>query len=106
MKARPPPPTVPRAPRAPRRQLEPLESRRLLSTTPWHNDAIPYDTNGSGNVSATDALGVISELLRTGARQLSPDTLDPPQFYVDTNADGWLTPTDALLVVHRVLSPP
>jgi PhoPQ-activated pathogenicity-related protein len=106
MKRTPATSIVSQAPRSRRLHFEPLESRRMLTTAPWHNYAIPLDTNGSGTITATDALAVISELLRTGARQLLPDTPDPPPFFVDTNADGWLTPTDALLVVHRILSPP
>lgn len=85
--------------------LESLEDRRLLSASPWHNAALPLDVNGSGKLSATDALAVVSDLLQNGARSVPPDA-GTPLFYVDTNDDYMVTPRDALLVIRQLLSPP
>jgi PhoPQ-activated pathogenicity-related protein len=85
--------------------LEPLEDRRLLSASAWHNAALPLDVNGSGKLSATDALGVVSDLLLSGVRAVPPDA-GTPLFYVDTNNDNMVTPRDALLVIRGLLSPP
>jgi PhoPQ-activated pathogenicity-related protein len=87
--------------------LEPLEDRRLLSGSPWHNAAMPLDVNGSGNSkpTPTDALAVVSDLLVSGARPVPADA-GTPLFYVDTNDDNLVTPRDALLVIRELLSPP
>jgi PhoPQ-activated pathogenicity-related protein len=85
--------------------IEPLESRRMLAATPWHNPNIALDVNNSGTVTALDALAVISELIRTGSRQLEPPTSNPPLLYLDTNGDNLLTARDALAVVNRILRP-
>lgn len=86
-------------------RLEPLEDRRLLSGSPWHNAALPLDVNGSGKLSATDALAVVSDLLISGARPVPADA-GTPLFYVDTNDDNMVTPRDALIVIRHLLSPP
>ena len=83
----------------------PLEERRLLSASAWHNAAMPLDVNGSGRLSATDALAVVSDLLLSGARAVPPDA-GTPLFYVDTNNDSMVTPRDALIVIRQLLSPP
>jgi len=86
-------------------RLEPLEDRRLLSASPWHNAAMPLDVNGSGKLTATDALAVVSDLLVSGARPVPPDA-GTPLFFVDTNDDYMVTPRDALLVIRELLSQP
>ncbi len=86
-------------------RLEPLEDRRLLTALPWHNATIPTDVNGSGKLTPTDAVAVISDLLVNGARAV-PDDAGTPLFYVDTNGDNMVTPRDALLVIRHLLSPP
>jgi hypothetical protein len=48
-------------------RLEALEDRRLLSVSAWHNAAFPLDVNGSGKLSPTDAVAVVSDLLISGA---------------------------------------
>lgn len=86
-------------------RLEALEDRRLLSVSAWHNAAFPLDVNGSGKLSPTDAVAVISDLLISGARPV-PHDAGTPLFYVDTNNDSMVTPRDALLVIRQLLSPP
>ena len=86
-------------------RLESLEDRRLLSASAWHNAVMPLDVNGSGRLSATDALAVVSDLLLSGVRPVPPDA-GTPLFYVDTNNDSMVTPRDALVVIRQLLSPP
>ena len=86
-------------------RLEPLEDRRLLSASAWHNAVMPLDVNGSGRLSPTDALAVVSDLLLSGVRAVPPDA-GTPLFYVDTNNDSMVTPRDALVVIRQLLSPP
>lgn len=85
--------------------LEALEDRRLLSVSAWHNAAFPLDVNGSGKLSPTDAVAVVSDLLVSGARPVPPDA-GTPLFYVDTNNDNMVTSRDALIVIRQLLSPP
>lgn len=82
-------------------RLESLECRRAL--TGWHNADLPLDVNGSGLVTATDALIVINELNSVGARPLlSQPPPDQQPSFVDTNNNGRLSPVDALLVVNAL----
>ncbi len=79
--------------------------------TVWHNTSNPLDTNGDGLVSPIDALRVINELNRAGARLLSSETvvrqISAPAadaVMVDTTGDGFLSPIDALRVIRHLNS--
>lgn len=86
--------------------IEALEDRRLLdASAPWHNDALPLDINQSGAVTASDALGVISQLLVRGVGPLPAPDPGPPLLYIDVNGDNALSPRDAATVINRLLTP-
>lgn len=68
----------------------------------WQNTGAPHDVNGDGKVTARDALLVVNDLNRYGARELP----DPPlrrtasPFYPDVTGDGKETARDVLLIVN------
>lgn len=89
-------------------QLELLETRMLLAgdlVASWQNPVDCNDTNQDGIVSAVDALNVIQQINRGGARQLpelasgEPGSLSSVAL-IDTNGDGFLTPADAHQVIE------
>jgi hypothetical protein len=63
----------------------------------WHNAALPWDVDGSGDVTPLDALLLINFLNSLSIRPSQP--LDPPRYY-DVNADGQCSPLDVLLVIN------
>jgi hypothetical protein len=78
-------------------QLEP----RQLRAGDWQNVDNPRDVDGSGEVTPLDALLVINDLNRSGARQLAgaPGDAEP---LCDVDGDGWLTPQDALQIINAL----
>ncbi len=80
----------------------------------FSNPTNALDVNADGMVSALDALHVINELNRNGTRALSgaaepaaaraasAESRAVPSGYVDVNADGSITPLDALIVVNAL----
>lgn len=84
--------------------FETLEDRKLLAgDSPWHNGALPTDVNADKVVTPVDALVVINELNRTGARDLALDSASGESSnLLDVSNDGWLQPLDALLVINRL----
>lgn len=68
--------------------------------SPWTNPNDRFDVNGDGRVEPIDALRVLNDLARGGARILR----DPTQLtdFVDTSNDGEVTPLDALLVLNEI----
>ncbi|MEM8667654.1 MAG: dockerin type I domain-containing protein [Planctomycetota bacterium] len=65
-----------------------------------HNSVMPFDTNGDTNVTASDALVVINDLERLGARLIS--SMEPDGFDVDTTNDGFVSAVDALIVINQL----
>ena len=69
----------------------------------WCNPLEPFDVTGDASVSPRDALFVIAELNRSGARSLTaPPKLDPGAYFFDVNQDHFLSPIDALLVIEHL----
>jgi hypothetical protein len=66
----------------------------------WQNQVNHFDVNGSGNISARDALLIINELLDEGPRAL---TGSPSDAFLDVNGDYNLAASDALAVINRLL---
>lgn len=69
---------------------------------PWLNETFREDVNGSGTVEPADALAVINDLNRSGARALPVPPVAPtvPPPYIDVNGDDQVSPIDALLVIN------
>ena len=81
--------------------MELLEPREML-TGDWHNAVNPYDVDGDTQVSPLDALLVINELngrqvtdAQTGTILAGSRIATQPQ-YLDVDADGFVSPLDAL----------
>lgn len=60
----------------------------------------PYDVDGDGVVAAKDVLLLITEINRTGPRELTLGALEGP--YWDVSGDRQLTALDALTVITRI----
>ena len=72
--------------------------------SPRYNAALPFDANGDGKVSASDALVVINDLARHSSRILGPG--EAVGFDVDVSNDGSATALDALLVINHLSRSP
>ncbi len=64
----------------------------------WQNLRDPLDVNDDSYISPIDALLVINDLNKRGARPLVEPSTGPP--FLDVNGDGSVGPLDALLVVN------
>ena len=78
------------------------------------NTAMPEDVNADTLVSPYDALLVINALIRNDAAAnaepsaaplaaATSSTDAPPQYYVDVNGDGRVSPHDVLLVINHMI---
>ncbi|MFT3920914.1 MAG: EF-hand domain-containing protein [Myxococcales bacterium] len=86
-----------------------LESRSMLSGSPWQNPMSCNDLNDDGTVSPADALLAINSLNSGVSGQLSGKLVAPTasgstSSYVDANGDGYLSPADPLLVINALNS--
>jgi hypothetical protein len=78
-----------------------------LAYEPWHNFVLSADANGSGNLTALDALVIINELDRrdlVNTHGRLPRSRGASKFYYDVNEDGFVDALDALRVINS-LSP-
>lgn len=68
--------------------------------SPWRNPTDRFDVDGNGRVEPLDALRIINEISRNGARILT----DPSQVtqYFDPSDDGAISALDALRVINEV----
>ena len=64
---------------------------------PFHNDDFPEDVDGSGTVTAADALEIVHYLNVFGP---GPVGQGDPGFGYDVNGDGSVTALDALIVIN------
>ncbi|WP_144060232.1 dockerin type I domain-containing protein [Rhodopirellula sallentina] len=71
----------------------------LENDKPFHNDDLPEDVNGNGNVTASDALAIINYLNSFGP---GPVGEGDPAYGYDVNNDGMVTSLDALLVINEL----
>ena len=76
------------------------------ATPQWHNSQDPYDTNRDGAVTPLDALLVINDLNRNGARELATETvvrsITNTTTMLDVNGDGYASPFDALFIINQL----
>src|SRR6478609_7450904 len=88
-------------------RVESLESRNLLSGSPWQNPIVCNDLNDDGTVTAADVLTAINAINAGGSGNLSGKTTAPAisggsSSYVDANGDGNLTAADPLSVINAI----
>lgn len=79
-------------------------SLNVVSQTPWQNVLDHWDVNGSGEVTALDALAVVNQLARS-TESLLPVIASVEQFpgmYFDVSGDGEITALDALRVINEI----
>lgn len=69
----------------------------LEDSSPFHNDENPYDVDGNGTISPSDALRIINYLNIYGPGPVGPGD---PGFGYDVNGDGQVTALDALLIIN------
>jgi hypothetical protein len=96
-----------------------LEDRSLLAANlnllaGYQNPIRQMDVNNDTHVTPLDALIIISDLNKNGSRVLDSGLVgdggggftaasdDPPKRFIDVNGDGFLTPLDALRIIHRL----
>ena len=67
----------------------------------WTNSIRPMDVDNDGLILSLDAQLIIDDLNAGGAREL-PELVSAPTYFLDTNADGWVSPVDPLRVINHV----
>jgi len=73
------------------------------TVTSWQNLVSPYDVNADGTIEPMDALLLINEINRHGARNLPPRFADDLQLpYFDVSGDARLDALDVLLVINFI----
>jgi hypothetical protein len=75
-------------------RLERFEIRALFAADCLHNIEIPEDADGSGDVSALDALAIIN--------QLNGNSTSSAELMTDVDTDSMTTPLDALAVINHL----
>ncbi|HEY2413639.1 MAG TPA: dockerin type I domain-containing protein [Pirellulaceae bacterium] len=88
-------------------RVESLESRNLLSGSPWQNPMSCNDLDNDGTVSASDVLTAINAINAGGSGNLSGKATAPTlsggsSDYVDANGDGDLSASDVLSVINAI----
>lgn len=68
----------------------------------FQNPRDRFDVNNDGAVRASDALRVINELARNGARILDPSVESPNGVFYDVSGDYRVTSLDALQVINEL----
>jgi uncharacterized delta-60 repeat protein len=79
-----------------------------VAQLPWHNydNPLNVDQDPGNNISPTDALVVINELLVAGANPVpAPNPHVAPPYYHDVNGDNFVSPVDALLIINDLSNP-
>ncbi len=69
---------------------------------PWRNPIFALDVNDDQLLTPIDALLIINELNRNGARELPPPSGSQPPPYLDANGDNNVSPNDALRVINEL----
>jgi hypothetical protein len=70
---------------------------------PWQNPVNPYDVDGDGTLTPTDALLIITQLNAGGTGALAaPTPLNFPTPYFDVSGDNALGALDAIEVINRL----
>ncbi len=79
---------------------DPIRADAQAVLSPRYNELLPADVNADNRVTTLDALLVINDLSRNGARRLAFS--ERVGRAVDVNADGSVTSLDALLVINAI----
>ncbi len=87
--------------------LESLESRNLLSGSPWQNPLACNDLDDDGSISAGDALVAINAINATGSGNLSermtaPTLAGGAKKYLDADGDSSISASDVISVINAV----
>ncbi len=87
--------------------LESLESRNLLSGSPWQNPLACNDLDDDGTVTAGDALVAINAINATSSGNLSermaaPTLASGAKKYLDADGDSSLSASDVISVINAV----
>ncbi len=77
-----------------------VQSAASRVDSPRYNTVIPEDVNASGDVTVLDALEIINDIARDGARILQAG--ETSSNYVDVSNDGRVSSFDALLVLNQL----
>lgn len=73
----------------------------IIHVPPFHNAALPYDVDNSGDVSPIDALILINYLNQVGSRLPTPPVPpEKPAYFLDVTGSGSVTPLDVLMVIN------
>ena len=79
-----------------------------LETNQWHNFSMPFDVNGDGQVTPTDAIAVINELNDREFTLPSGTLNDAPRpdsaGFLDVDNNAFVTPADAIQVINALNS--
>ena len=67
--------------------------------SPWQNPNDPLDVTADTVVAPIDALKIINDLNRNGARRLTDEQVPP---FLDVNGDLHVAPIDALLIINEL----
>jgi hypothetical protein len=78
----------------------PLAAAFERVASPWRNPSDRFDVDGNGSVQPLDALRIINEISRNGARILT-NASSITQFF-DASDDGAVTALDALRVINEL----
>jgi hypothetical protein len=73
----------------------------LSSASPWQNPVLQRDANNDGLITHLDALVIINEINRNGARVLTGTTLVAPPYY-DVNGNHEVDALDVLVVINFI----
>jgi hypothetical protein len=71
----------------------------IYATSAWQNPKLRFDVDNNGTANAIDALVIINDLNRNGARDLDA-TGQPPTPYLDVNGDSWVNSIDVLQLIN------
>jgi Ca2+-binding EF-hand superfamily protein len=88
-------------------RVESLESRNLLSGSPWQNPISCNDLDDDGTVTASDVIAAINAINAGGSGNLSgkmtaPSLSGGSSKYLDADGDGELTASDPLSVINAI----
>ena len=75
-----------------------LVIRILENPTPYHNEADPFDVDGSGTVTPVDVIIILNYISEHGFGPIV-DGINPI-YNIDVNGDGLVTGVDAILVIN------
>lgn len=73
-----------------------------INTVPQQNPANRFDVDNSGTILPLDALLIVNDLNKFGARTLPENLPAPGAYFLDPSGDGAISPADALAIVDAL----